>query len=130
MIKRRHECRHNGCHELVKLDQDYCAKHQGESVSRSYNQLRKLNDGERTAFYHSAVWNRMREYIKLRDQGLCQVSLDKGLIVPGEIVDHKVPTYTQWGWEHRLDENNLQLISREEHNRKTAAEKQKYRREI
>lgn len=42
------------------------------------------------AFYHSMAWKQAREdYMKSR-RGLCERCLTKGLIVPAQIVHHKV----------------------------------------
>lgn len=51
-------------------------------------------------FYNSTTWKKCREgYIKSVN-GLCERCLDKGMIVPGKIVHHKV--YLMYKSKHRL----------------------------
>ena len=48
-------------------------------------------------FYKTKQWKRVRESYAKRAGGLCEVCLKNGLIVPGEIVHHKI----------HLDESNI-----------------------
>ena len=68
-------------------------------------------------FYKSILWRQTRDAYFRKAGGLCEVCLAKGLIVPGEIVHHKVeltaeniddPTVA-------LNFDNLQLVCRECH---------------
>ena len=43
------------------------------------------------AFYHSAAWKNTRRNYKQSVGGLCERCLAKGMIVPAEIVHHKIP---------------------------------------
>lgn len=40
------------------------------------------------AFYKSKAWKETRDYIFIRDKGLCQDCLEKGKITPGKEVHH------------------------------------------
>ena len=42
------------------------------------------------AFYKSRTWQKVRQFIWKRDNGLCQDCLKKGLITPGKEVHHVV----------------------------------------
>ena len=42
------------------------------------------------AFYKSRTWQKVRQFIWKRDNGLCQDCLRKGLITPGKEVHHIV----------------------------------------
>ena len=39
-------------------------------------------------FYSSGAWKHTREAFRKSKQGLCEICLKKGLLVPGEIVHH------------------------------------------
>lgn len=43
------------------------------------------------AFYHSAAWKNTRRNYKQSVGGLCERCLAKGMIVPADIVHHKIP---------------------------------------
>lgn len=68
-------------------------------------------------FYKSRAWEQCRSAYAKSKGGLCEVCLAKGLIVPGEIVHHKVHiTPENINDLHViLDWNNLQLVCRECH---------------
>lgn len=61
-----------------------------------------------------------------RDKGLCQPSLRKGLVVRATEVDHIVSKAKAkklgWSDERTNHPDNLQAISKAEHDRKTAEE--------
>ena len=68
-------------------------------------------------FYSSKAWKNCRESFRTSRQGLCEICLAKGLIVPAEIVHHKIeinpvnihdPSVT-------LSWDNLQCVCRECH---------------
>ena len=40
-------------------------------------------------FYKSKAWKETREYIYIRDKGLCQDCLARGIVNPGKEVHHK-----------------------------------------
>ena len=46
---------------------------------------------ETKAFYHSQAWKNIRRNYKQSVGGLCERCLAKGMIVPAEIVHHKIP---------------------------------------
>ena len=46
---------------------------------------------ETKAFYHSQAWKNTRRNYKQSVGGLCERCLAKGMIVPAEIVHHKIP---------------------------------------
>lgn len=68
-------------------------------------------------FYYTKAWKQCREAYRKYQGGLCEVCRAKGLIVPGEIVHHKIhldasninnPNIT-------LNFDNLQLVCRKCH---------------
>lgn len=71
-------------------------------------------------FYFSTSWKGMREYIKKRDQYLCQDCLKKGLFVPAEEVHHIKPLTPQNinDVSITLSEDNLISLCRECHRRR------------
>jgi len=142
-MKMRH-CKYQGCRKLVPYDSSYCHAHalvmaskavdkeieqkRLESVSQGYreserhtrysNSNRSMELGH--AFYQSTQWARLSARVKVRD--LYTDSVDRLVYGKGElIVDHVVPRLVD---ESRaLDESNLWLLNRGNHNKKTALEK-------
>lgn len=72
-------------------------------------------------FYHSKAWIQLREYIRIRDNGLCQQCLKEKRITVGTIADHIIPI--ELDWAKRLDEDNIQLLCQPCHNTKTAEDR-------
>ena len=63
-------------------------------------------------------WDKIRKYVLVRDDRLCQVCLKKGRLTPGNEVDHITPKATG-GTD---DEDNLQTICTACHKEKTIKE--------
>jgi 5-methylcytosine-specific restriction enzyme A len=96
----------------------YCDQHRNARAenNRYYD---KYNRSDRSKkFYHSSAWKKVRELIKIRDNGLCQHCLSDKRITVGTIIDHIVPITDDWN--KRLEEDNLQLLCQSCHNKKTA----------
>lgn len=53
-------------------------------------------------------------------QPTCASCLKRGIIRQAVLVDHIEPIKTAYGWQHRLDESNLQSLCQTCHNAKTA----------
>lgn len=109
-------CRQAGCSSLVDVP-GYCARHADQSVGwqRSHGGQGSTQRG------YGYRWQKLRERVMQRDQGLCQC----GDCLGGEKrvriahhVDHIIPK-SQGGTD---DLNNLQAINRECHKQKTARE--------
>lgn len=68
-------------------------------------------------FYSSAAWRNVREYVKERDQYLCQDCLKKNRITPAEEVHHIIPITPENinDASITLDEKNLISLCRECH---------------
>lgn len=67
---------------------------------------------------YGTAWSKLRLRILARDKHLCQPCLRKGIVHPGNEVDHIVPK-AKGGTD---DESNLQAICREAHREKTTIE--------
>ena len=67
---------------------------------------------------YGTAWDKLRKRILARDKHLCQPCFRKGIIHPGNEVDHRLPK-AQGGTDN---EDNLQAINRECHKVKTALE--------
>ena len=136
---RTHECWHQSCHRLCEPDHDYCSihevQHKQEQLERlhEYHQTdqykqyhkqwqREYNHNERdpvaNAFYHSTQWTKVRDYIKRRDL-MIDGSTGRALNDHDYIVDHIVPRRYCCD---PYDADNLWLLSRRQHNRKTLIE--------
>ena len=70
-------------------------------------------------FYKSISWQRTREAYFKKAKGLCEDCLQRGLIVPGEIVHHVIYITPQNidNPEITLNFNNLRLLCRACHER-------------
>lgn len=126
-----HECNWLGCHQVVPAGQVFCEKHK-QLHDKQWNQLRDQEakhqadanynstrrDQEANAFYHSRAWTKTRDYVKARDMMTSGLS-GKILSDHDYIVDHIVPRRL---CKDPYDSNNLWLLSRFEHNRKTKYE--------
>ena len=136
---RTHECWYRSCHRLCEPDHDYCSihevQHHQEQLERlhEYHQTdqykqyhkqwqREYNHNERdpvaNAFYHSTQWTKVRDYIKRRDL-MIDGSTGRALNDHDYIVDHIVPRRYCCD---PYDADNLWLLSRRQHNRKTQIE--------
>lgn len=137
-------CKFQGCRKLIPFDESYCDAHAivmaSKAVDKEIEQkrLESMSQGYRAserhtrysnsehshelghAFYQSTQWARLSARVKVRD--LYTDSVDGLVYGKGElIVDHVTPRLID---ESRaLDESNLWLLNRENHNKKTALEK-------
>ena len=68
-------------------------------------------------FYNSTRWKRCREAYKKYKHCLCERCLDQGLIVPGEIVHHKIHLTPDNIDDDSIALNfeNLELLCRDHH---------------
>ncbi|MFF5993702.1 HNH endonuclease [Lysinibacillus sp. KU-BSD001] len=115
-------CNKPGCGNLTR--KGYCESHSNTKSenNRYYDKYQRNKKHDR--FYHSAAWIKCRDYIRIRDTGLCQHCLADKRITVGVIVDHIIPLSIDWS--KRLEEDNLQLLCGGCHNKKTNEDIQKY----
>lgn len=133
----RHRCNTRGCRELVVGK--YCLEHQqandkryaeqakasprtmrDRSKTREYDQTRRqeMHDG----FYNSTQWRKVSAYVKERDG--YRDGVDGRIWDVGElIVDHIVPRRLLDGRAAMLDESNLWLLTKSQHQHKTNVER-------
>ena len=79
-------------------------------------------------FYSSEAWNNTREAYKKSVGGLCERCLQRGLIVPGEIVHHK-EHLTPGNIDNEalaLGFDNLELVCRECHAEEHGKKRRRY----
>lgn len=143
---RVHRCAEPGCRELIKPGFDYCEKHYTQRVT-AYQEQKRINESiwnqskrgqalnkEQTkrydstrrqelhdGFYTSKRWLKISTYVKRRDaytDGVWNKLWDDGEL----IVDHIVPRRLLEG-EAQYDMENLWLLDRRTHNRKTGYER-------
>ena len=60
-------------------------------------------------FYKSTTWTKLSKSFRLRNP-TCASCLKRGIIRQAVLVDHIEPIKTAYGWQHRLDESNLQSL--------------------
>lgn len=107
-------CRKIGCGRLVRDRSGYCDAHQSAS-KRPSNFSKSQSRHERG---YGWAWEKLRKVVLARDCGLCQPCSIADRVTPGNIVDHIVPK-AEGGTD---DLENLQVICKPCHVRKTAAE--------
>lgn len=115
-----HQCGEIRCHRIIPFDQRYCSVHaklhehdayrkvsrrQQLEAYKTYN--REHRDQTANAFYHSAQWQRVRDYVVNRDMYASGVS---GITLTDHdlIVDHIVPRRL---CKDPLDTDNLWCLS-------------------
>jgi 5-methylcytosine-specific restriction enzyme A len=125
--RKQRPCSHHSCAELTR--ETYCSKHtqqkqeQRKHADTFYNNY--VRDKERAAFYKTKQWVHLRKYILQRDYHLCIPCQLQQRVTAATIVDHIVPYEVDMA--RGLDPSNLQSICQACHNRKTAADKVKYK---
>lgn len=131
-VAKVHQCGEIRCHRIIPFDKRYCDEHAKLHVHDAYRHVsrkqqlqaykiynREHRDQEANAFYHSAQWQRVRDYVVNRDMYASGVS---GITLTDHdlIVDHIVPRRL---CKDPLDTSNLWCLSRREHLTKTKLEK-------
>lgn len=107
-------CRVPGCANKTTHANGYCDDHQDRHQPWTKKQSNQSGRGGRP-------WRRLRQQIMMRDQGLCQACLRKGVVTPAQEVDHIKPI-AEGG---RDIESNLEAICKPCHKVKTQAESQR-----
>ena len=106
-----HECPHQGCKELIPVNQPYCDKHNRQ---REYDKsIRYTTDAKLHSFYLSKEWQQVRNTIHDKYYGLCVWSYYHGEIKPYEEVHHIEPIRVDWN--RRLDTDNLIPLTHRAH---------------
>lgn len=109
---------HGGCRVLldVKDSNNRCKRHRKKN-DKNYNQnVRWNSDNKKFAeFYASNEWRKLRNKY-FNEIVVCEVCLESGRIVIGEIVHHKDYEVRE-DFSKRFDWDNLQLVCRKCHNR-------------
>ncbi|KHO62681.1 HNH endonuclease [Thermoanaerobacter sp. YS13] len=119
-------CRKAGCANLTRDKTGYCEVHKQEYLDylkrlkaerdRRYDeQVRKTRDRQYYEFYKSDEWERVKTQALIRDKGLCQLCLKKGIIKTADVVHHIVPLKEDWS--KRFDLDNLVSLCHECHNK-------------
>ena len=114
-------CRHPGCGKLVSDGSGYCADHKRPAAGS----FADPNRGTRHDRGYGSKWDKIRERILKRDNGLCQACLRNGVVTPvgrkkfSYYCDHIVPK-EEGGTD---DDENLQALCRPCHTAKTDLEK-------
>lgn len=107
-------CRKAGCGGLSRDRHGYCPNH---ADLASWGSYQKENPNR---IYQTKRWRYTRIKVIQRDRGLCQECLKSGRVSEGTHVDHVKPV-SQGGDEWSM--NNLQLLCKKCHEKKTAREK-------
>lgn len=114
-------CRHPGCGALVRDGGSRCATHKRPMPGSFADRSR----GTRHERGYGGTWEKTRERILRRDNGLCQECLRNGVLTSvgdkpySAWCDHIIPK-AEGGTD---DDTNLQTLCRSCHQKKTDAEK-------
>ena len=106
-----------------------CVKQNGESCPRckpkrdaEYNKTKR--NKEATAFYQSSRWREVRQLVKQRDKGLCQICFKNNVIERGEHCDHIKPISVAPELAYTLE--NLRMLCIPCHNKVTREQEKEY----
>ena len=118
-----HLCSHAGCRAVIPLSERYCSKHQKDIPVRHYatTKQRAKYEAREINFYHSKQWQHLSKNWRLT-HAICAQCEREGRITEARLVDHIQPIRTKYGWEHRLDPDNLQSLCYQCHADKTTRE--------
>lgn len=123
-VSAKRPCRYPGCGRLIDAG-GYCAEHKKAPAGSFADRSR----GTRHERGYGTKWEKIRERILRRDNGLCQECLRNGRVTPvghkpfTAYCDHIVPK-AEGGTD---DDSNLQTLCRACHQAKTDREKNRAR---
>ncbi|MFD0951353.1 HNH endonuclease [Virgibacillus natechei] len=103
-------CNKSGCAELVR-DGAYCDKHKNDRV-KQYDRYERNQESRK--FYQSSNWKKVRDYIKARDDGLCQWCLKDKKITKADVVHHIIELTEDMS--KALEPSNLECVCHSCHN--------------
>ncbi len=112
-ISPKKPCTYPYCGTLVKGGR--CDKHQEKRKTNYSHQLSTTERG------YGNAWRKLRRFVLIRDNNLCQVCLTTGVLTEAYAVDHIVPKAKGGG--DNMD--NLQAICKHCHDTKTARDDSK-----
>lgn len=99
------------CNAKIKYRTTRC----NECESKRQKNIRnKDKEDEVRSIYQTSRWRKVREQVKIRDKGLCQLSLLENKIVPGDAVHH-IERLTIGTLDMAFELDNLILLSKEKH---------------
>ncbi|ANZ98177.1 hypothetical protein BFC20_10920 [Brochothrix thermosphacta] len=118
----KHQCKVAHCRQLIDYTDQYCDTHAHIGIKRKQEQAQRYNETTRnnefnkqyTKFYQSSEWKQAR-MTKLVNQPLCEECLKNKNVKQGQIVHHIIELKEDW--EQRVNQNNLETICRECHNK-------------
>lgn len=143
-MPRVRRCRQLGCHAMVAFPNHYCQQHyeheaeylasrqrwarsNDKQYTHKYNTvIRYRNEGKRQQynFYRTRQWSHLRQRVLERDHYLCAYCKAQGVITPAKTVDHVRPVEAFPDDKDNI--NNLAVICRECHYKKTEFEQKYY----
>lgn len=135
---RMRRCNWLNCNELIPYDDKYCSIHQVAHTKQREHMLKEIDDNlkgtlreahlkrqvqqkydeevrdaDATSFYHSKRWVRLSKYVKVKQGYISEVSgrlLSDNDCQVDHIIKRSLLSKEQW-----YDQDNLWLLSRQEH---------------
>ncbi|KRL02512.1 HNH endonuclease [Liquorilactobacillus capillatus] len=145
-MPRVRRCRYPSCHAMVEFPNHYCSEHfeheaeyvasrqkwtnsnKSKAQSHKYNTVtrnRSETKREQYNFYRTRQWSHLRQQVLDRDHYLCQYCRAISKLTPNsKTVDHVVPVEARPN--SKADINNLAVICRQCHHKKTDWERKYY----
>ena len=146
-MPRVRRCRQPGCHQMVELPDHYCSEHyeheaeylasrekwargnqRDKHKTHIYNTVTRNRSEvkqEQYSFYRTRQWSHLRQQVLDKDHYLCRYCQAIGKLTPNsKTVDHIVPVEVQP--VSKADIDNLAVICRKCHHKKTEWEHQYY----
>lgn len=106
-------CSRTGCNTIIDVSKKYCHEHMDTEKERHKEYKRKRRDIKEQRFYNGKPWRDTRELVLIRDNGLCQLSLENNEIVFADMVHHIIPM--KECESRKLDPRNLISLSNSMH---------------
>lgn len=108
-----HICPHQGCREIIPIQQPYCDTH--VSRHKQYDKaVRYTTDAKLHEFYVSSEWEQVKPIVANKYHGLCLWTYYHDNDITPYNAIHHIRTVRE-NWEYRLDINNLIPLSSEAH---------------
>ena len=117
-VRRLMECKNRRCINLTRNEFGYCDEHISEYETKEkqrrkkfieiYNKKNKYNQ-----FYGSIKWKKLRAYVLVRDNYLCQECLKKDNLTEATDVHHIEKI--RLSWDKRYDADNCISVCHECH---------------
>lgn len=119
MVLPKKICLGEQCKNLISMKQKYCSScgkiraMEKREHNKKYDEF--IRDAEIKRFYQSIAWKKIRSFVLIRDNYLCQECLNASVITSAELVHHIREIKEDWSL--RLEPNNCISVCKPCHNK-------------